>query len=63
MMFSTGQLIFALLFVVTFVLAMVILYRKDRALHAKNYKGVKWVLIGFIVFVGFLVGIKWLLKN
>ncbi|KPM30739.1 Hypothetical protein I595_3236 [Croceitalea dokdonensis DOKDO 023] len=63
MSFSTGQLIFALLFVVVFVSAMVFLYRKDSRLHAKNYKGVKWVLIWFIIFVIFLVGIKWLMKN
>ena len=62
-MFSTGQAIFAVLFVIAFVIAMVLVYRKDRTLHAKNYKGVKWVLIAFIGFVIFLFLVKYLLKN
>ena len=62
-MFSTGQAIFAAFFVVAFVIAMVLVYRKDRMQHAKNFKGVKWVLISFIGFIIFLFLIKYLLKN
>ena len=62
-MFSTGQAIFAALFVIAFVTIMVLVYRKDRTLHAKNYKGVKWVLISFVAFIIFLFLIKYLLKN
>ena len=62
-MFSTGQVIFALLFIVTFLVIMVIVYKKDKALHTKNYKGVKWVLLSFIGFVIFLFLIRHFLKN
>jgi len=62
-MFSIGQTIFAVLFVAIFITILVIMYRKDKTLHQKNYKGVKWVLITFIGFVIFLFAIKYLLKN
>ncbi len=62
-MFSTGQLIFTTLFVVIFVVVIVSMYRKDKALHLKNYKGVKWVLLSFITFVIVLFFIKYFLKN
>ena len=62
-MFSTGQTIFALFFVITFAITMILVYRKDKTLHTKNYKGVKWVLISFIGFVIFLFLIKNFLKN
>ncbi|GAA0873307.1 hypothetical protein GCM10009117_24540 [Gangjinia marincola] len=50
-MFSTGQLIFASLFLVGFILILIISYRKDTKLHAKYYKGSIFVLIGFILFI------------
>lgn len=62
-MFTTGQTIFALLFIVFFVLIMAMMYKKDKALHQRNYKGVKWVLLTFIGFIVFLFLIKYLLKN
>jgi mannose/fructose/N-acetylgalactosamine-specific phosphotransferase system component IIC len=62
-MFSTGQLIFAALFVLFFSVVIVFSYRKDKKLHNKNYKGVKWVGIVFILFIIFLFTIKYLLKN
>jgi len=62
-MFSTGQTIFAILFIVAFTIIMALMYRKDKDLHQKTYKGVKWVLITFIGFVIFLFIIKHLLKN
>lgn len=62
-MFSTGQLIFAALFVLFFTVVIVFSYRKDKKLHNKNYKGVKWVGIVFILFIIFLFTIKYLLKN
>ncbi len=62
-MFSTGQLIFAVLFFVAFVLVMVFTYKKDRLWHRKNYKGVQWVLITFVIFIIFLLLIKYFLKN
>ncbi|NNL08624.1 MAG: hypothetical protein HKP38_05315 [Croceitalea sp.] len=62
-MFSSGQLIFALLFVVAFVITMVLVYRKDSKLHAKNYKGTKWIFAAFVTFIVILLIIKYLLKN
>lgn len=62
-MFSSGQLIFAALFVIVFVAAISFTYRKDKKLHKKNYTGVKWVLISFIVFIIILFLIKNFLKN
>ena len=62
-MFSSGQLIFAILFVLVFVTAMVFTYSKDKKLHKKNYQGVKWVLLSFAFFVIFLFLIKYFLKN
>jgi len=62
-MFSTGQLIFALLFVIAFVFLMIFSYRKDKRLHKKHYKGSFWILIGFLVFVALLLFIKTALKG
>nr|WP_297792322.1 hypothetical protein [uncultured Eudoraea sp.] len=62
-MFSTGQLIFAVVFILLFTLILILAYRKDKKLHIKNYKGVKWVGIVFILFVIILFVIKDILKN
>jgi cytochrome bd-type quinol oxidase subunit 1 len=62
-MFSTGQLIFAALFVLAFSIVLIFSYKKDKELHRKNYKGVKWVGIVFVLFVIILFGLKYLLKN
>lgn len=59
-MFTKGQWIFALLFVVAFVAAMVYTYRKDLALHKKYYRGSIWILIAFIAFILMIAVIKWL---
>ncbi len=62
-MFSKGQLIFAILFAVVFIIIIVRSYRKDRNLHQKNYKGVRWVGLAFITFIIILFVIKYVLKN
>ena len=62
-MFSTGQIIFAILFFVAFVIFVSFSYKKDRKLHRKEYKGSFWVLVGFIAFVLILFGIKLYLKE
>jgi heme A synthase len=61
-MFSTGQLIFAILFIITFAFVIALMYKKDRKLHSKNYKGVKWVGIIFVIFLLILFYIKYLLN-
>lgn len=62
-MFSTGQLIFAALFFIAFVVIITFSYRKDKKLHKKNYKGVTWILLSFIIFIIILFIIKYFLKN
>lgn len=62
-MFSTGQLTFAIFFVIAFIGVMIYSYRKDKKLHKKNYKGSAWVLVGFIVFFALLLAAKFFLKE
>jgi len=62
-MFSRGQLIFAALFFIAFVVVTVLSYKKDKALHKKYYKGSIWVLVGFLVFIAFLFFIKYFVKS
>ncbi len=62
-MFSSGQIIFAVLFTIVFIAIIVISYKKDLKLHQKNYKGVKWVGIFFILFLLILFFIKYFLKD
>ncbi|QCX00836.1 hypothetical protein FGM00_12215 [Aggregatimonas sangjinii] len=61
-MFSTGQLVFAILFIIVFALAIIFSYQKDKKLHLKNYKGVKWVGIFFVIFIISLFLIKYFTK-
>lgn len=62
-MFSTGQWIFAGLFLVVFTGVIIYSYRKDKQLHERNYQGVIWIGIVFIVFLFLLFILKYLLKN
>lgn len=62
-MFSTGQLYFAVFFVVVFVSIMIYVYRKDLSLHKIHYKGSLWVLFFFLLFLGILFLIKVYLKE
>ena len=62
-MFSKGQLLFALLFAVSFIAIMVFSYRKDLKLHKQYYKGSIWILFAFLIFIGLLFVIKTLLKE
>ncbi len=61
-MFTTGQIIFAILFTIAFAFVIWFTYRQDRQLHLKNYKGVKWVAIAFLLFIIGLFILKYLLK-
>ncbi|AFL79885.1 hypothetical protein Aeqsu_0371 [Aequorivita sublithincola DSM 14238] len=62
-MFTTGQLVFAIIVFVAFIILMVFSYMGDKKLHKKQYKGSIWVLIGFIIFVGLLLALKSYLKH
>ena len=57
-MFSQGQLIFAIFFVISFICIIIYSYRKDIKYLKDTYKGVLWVLIGFLVFFSLLVFLK-----
>ncbi|MEO1030598.1 hypothetical protein [Winogradskyella sp.] len=60
-MFSTGQLIFAILFFIAFVIAIAYQYRKDKKVHKAYYKGTVWILIAFVGFIGMIAAVKFLL--
>ncbi|MCZ8198722.1 MAG: hypothetical protein O9267_14050 [Flavobacterium sp.] len=62
-MFSTGQLIFAGLFVIAFIIASIFVYRKDASMHQFFYKGSYKVLLAFILFIGILFVIKVFMKR
>lgn len=61
-MFSTGQLIFAGIFILVFIIVMIYSYRKDLQLHRKYYKGTTYILLGFLLFLGLLFIIKMYLR-
>ena len=57
-MFSNGQLLFAIIFFVVFTIARTISYKKDLKKLKGSYKGIRWVIIGFLSFVFLLVVLK-----
>lgn len=61
-MFSTGQYIFAGIFFVIFVVIIIFSYRKDIKIHRKYYKGTKYVLLAFFVFMAILFALKYFLR-
>jgi len=62
-MFSTGQIYFAIFFVIAFIITMIFVYRKDVKEMKTQYKGTYWILIGFLAFIGLLALIKAFLKE
>ncbi|WP_461532322.1 hypothetical protein [Sinomicrobium sp.] len=62
-MFTTGQLIFALFFLIAFVSVMFISYKKDKKLHLKQYRGSSKILIAFILFLAILLLLKSWVKH
>ncbi|MPT33953.1 MAG: hypothetical protein E2604_02395 [Flavobacterium sp.] len=62
-MFTSGQLYFALFFIIVFVTAMIYVYRKDLSLHKLHYKGSLWILLAFFAFLVILFIIKLFLKE
>ncbi|MGB6150401.1 MAG: hypothetical protein WBG48_00295 [Pricia sp.] len=62
-MFSKGQITFAILFAISFIIIIVFSYKKDALLHLKNYKGVRWIALAFLAFILSLFFIKYVLKN
>lgn len=60
-MFSKGQITFGIIFAITFIIALIFMYRKDLKVHKRYYKGSFWVLLAFIGFLGMIVAIKFVL--
>jgi len=50
-MFSKGQLMFALFFVIAFTILMIWSYRKDIKIHKKQYKNTFLVLIAIFLII------------
>ncbi len=61
-MFTTGQLNFAVFFIIVFTIVIIITYRKDIALHRKYYKNRLWILLAFLTFISSLFILKNILK-
>ncbi len=57
-MFSTGQIVFGVLFAIVFFVIIGFMYRKDLKLHKVHFKGSLWVLLAFIAFIGLIASIK-----
>lgn len=62
-MFSTKQLIFAILFFIGFVILISYSYKQDKNLHKMFYKDSYKVLLVFILFIAVLFLIKFYLKH
>lgn len=62
-MFSQGQIIFAVAFIIVFAIIIIIMYRKDLQMHKTYYKGSLWVLLGLLTFIAILYLIKNVLKD
>jgi hypothetical protein len=62
-MFTTGQWIFAGLFLVAFIITMIVMYRKDLMTHKKYYKGTYKILLAFLGFIAILFILKVILKE
>ncbi|ANW96789.1 hypothetical protein AXE80_11095 [Wenyingzhuangia fucanilytica] len=56
-MFSTGQIYFAIFFVIAFTIAMVWSYRKDLQRHKHYYKNtaIKVFIAGILVTISFIL--------
>lgn len=63
MIFSQGQIIFALCFILGFSILIYLSYKRDSKLHKKNYKDLWSVVIGFVAFFTLLILLKYLLSK
>ena len=62
-MFSQGQLLFAVFFVIAFVALMILSYRKDSKNHKLHYKGSIKIFFAFVLTIGILFLIKFFTHN
>ena len=57
-MFSNGQIVFGILFAITFIVILIFAYKKDIKIHRRFYKGSIWILLAFITFIALIAAIK-----
>ncbi|MCH7524368.1 MAG: hypothetical protein IIC74_04990 [Bacteroidetes bacterium] len=57
-MFSKGQIVFGIIFLIAFIIILIFAYRKDIKIHKRHYKGTIWILLAFIGFIAFIAFIK-----
>jgi hypothetical protein len=62
-MFSTGQIYFAIFFVIAFITTMIFVYRRDLKIHKLYFKGSYKIIFVFIAFIATLFIIKFFLKK
>lgn len=62
-MFSTGKIIFTLIFFIVFVIVIRVAYRKDKKLHLKHYKDTLPILLGIIGFILLMFALKFFLQK
>ena len=62
-MFSQGQLLFAVFFVMIFITLMIFSYRKDSKNHKLHYKGSLKIFLAFVLIIGILFLIKFFTQN
>jgi hypothetical protein len=54
-MFTQGQIYFALFFIVTFTLVLIIAYLRDRHVQKKHYRGVFFILLAVLIFLALFI--------
>jgi len=62
-MFSKGQQLFALLFIIAFIAVLIWSYRKDLKLHKIYYKNVWVVALGIILVITLFAAITFYLHE
>ncbi len=62
-MFSIGQQIFAILFIICFTIIISISYRKDKKQQKEYFRGTNKILIVFFIILSILFLIKFLTQN
>lgn len=62
MTFSSGQLYFAIVFLIGFLIAMFFAFRKDNKVNQKHYKGIYQVFILIAVVIIFYIILVRVLK-
>ncbi|MBS1634842.1 MAG: hypothetical protein JST26_02895 [Bacteroidetes bacterium] len=58
-MFTTGKIIFAIIFIIGFILAMVWSFKKDGKINAQHYKNTsKTFILILLVFIALFLFVK-----